>query len=82
MDADMTIELPKIADFFDLTGKPDLVTGGTGALGSVAAKALAGAGAHVPLAGGNKEKLNDLVDAINAAGGKACGIGSGQSGDQ
>lgn len=70
----MTIALPKITDFFDLTGKSALITGGTGALGSAAARALAGAGAHVTLAGGNADKLNDLVDAINAAGGKANGI--------
>lgn len=70
----MTIALPKITDLFDLTGKSALVTGGTGALGSAAARALAGAGAHVTLAGGNADKLNDLVDAITAAGGKANGI--------
>lgn len=70
----MTIALPKITDLFDLTGKSALITGGTGALGSAAARALAGAGAHVTLAGGNAEKLNDLVDAINAAGGRAGGI--------
>ncbi len=70
----MSFELPKITDFFDLSGKSALVTGGTGALGSAAAKALAGAGAQVTLAGGNQEKLNGLVDAINAAGGKAHGI--------
>lgn len=73
-DVGMKIELPKINDFFDLTGKSALITGGTGALGSVAAKALAGAGASVTLAGGNKEKLDELVDAINAAGGKAQGV--------
>lgn len=70
----MTIKLPTITEFFDLTGKSALVTGGTGALGSVAAKALAGAGASVTLAGGNKEKLDALVGAINDAGGKAQGI--------
>jgi NAD(P)-dependent dehydrogenase (short-subunit alcohol dehydrogenase family) len=72
----MTIELPKISDYFDLTGKSALITGGTGALGSTAAKALAGAGAQVTLADGvdTKEKLNELVDAIRAAGGKANAI--------
>jgi NAD(P)-dependent dehydrogenase (short-subunit alcohol dehydrogenase family) len=70
----MTIELPKINDFFNLTGKSALVTGATGALGSIAAKALAGAGAQVTLAGGNKQELDELVGAINAAGGKATGI--------
>lgn len=70
----MTIALPKIGDLFSLTGKSALVTGGTGALGSIAAKALAGAGAHVTLAGGNKEKLNELVEEIKAGGGNARGI--------
>jgi NAD(P)-dependent dehydrogenase (short-subunit alcohol dehydrogenase family) len=70
----MSISLPKINDFFDLTGKSALITGGTGALGSMAAKALAGAGASVTLAGAKKEKLNELVDAINSAGGKARGV--------
>lgn len=70
----MSNALPKINDFFDITGKSALVTGGTGALGSIAAFALAGAGAHVTLAGGNKEKLDEVVNAIKAAGGKASGI--------
>ena len=70
----MSISLPKITDFFDLTGKSALITGGTGALGSMAARALAGAGASVTLAGAKKEKLNELVDAINSAGGKAHGV--------
>lgn len=70
----MKTELPTITDLFDLSGKSALVTGGTGALGSAAAKALAGAGASVTLAGGNREKLEALVDAINEAGGRANGI--------
>ena len=70
----MSISLPTITDFFDLTGKSALITGGTGALGSMAARALAGAGASVTLAGAKKEKLNELVDAINSAGGKAHGV--------
>jgi NAD(P)-dependent dehydrogenase (short-subunit alcohol dehydrogenase family) len=70
----MSISLPKITDFFDLTGKSALITGGTGALGSMAARALAGAGATVTLAGAKKEQLNEMVDAINSAGGKAQGV--------
>lgn len=70
----MTDTLPKISDYFDLTGKSALVTGGTGALGSTAARALAGAGASVTLAGANKDKLDELVNAINGAGGKAQGV--------
>jgi NAD(P)-dependent dehydrogenase (short-subunit alcohol dehydrogenase family) len=70
----MSISLPKIKDLFDLTGKSALITGGTGALGSMAARALAGAGASVTLAGAKKEKLDEQVKAINAAGGKAYGV--------
>jgi len=70
----MAIALPKINDLFSLAGKSALVMGGTGSLGSVAAIALAGAGAQVTLAGGNKDKLNELVADINAAGGKASAI--------
>ena len=72
----MSHSLPKITDYFDLTGKSALVTGGTGALGSVAAKALAGAGASVTLAGAKKEQLDEQVKAINSAGGKAYGVES------
>jgi NAD(P)-dependent dehydrogenase (short-subunit alcohol dehydrogenase family) len=70
----MSVSLPKIKDYFDLSGKSALVTGATGALGSVAAKALAGAGAAVTLAGAKKEQLDEQVKAINAAGGKAYGV--------
>lgn len=67
----MTNSLPRISDYFNLTGKSALITGGTGALGSTAAKALAGAGAMVTLAGAKKTRLDDLVETINASGGKA-----------
>lgn len=70
----MAIELPKISNLFSLAGKSALVTGGTGSLGSIAAYALAGAGARVTLAGGNKEKLDEVVKAINDAGGAARGV--------
>lgn len=53
-------QLPRPADLFNLTGKTALVSGASGALGSAAARALAGAGAHVVLVGGNSEKLNEL----------------------
>jgi len=66
----MSTSLPKIKDYFDLSGKSALVTGATGALGSVAAKSLAGAGASVPWAGAKKEQLDEQVRAINAAGGR------------
>jgi NAD(P)-dependent dehydrogenase (short-subunit alcohol dehydrogenase family) len=62
--------LPTPAAIFDLTGKSALVTGATGAFGQEAARALAGAGAHVTLAGGNSEKLDAVAAGITAAGGR------------
>ena len=70
----MATGLPKISDLFSLSGKSALVTGGTGSLGSIAAKALAGAGAQVTLAGSNQAKLDEIVKEINEAGGKARGV--------
>ncbi|MFM8444023.1 MAG: SDR family NAD(P)-dependent oxidoreductase, partial [Methylococcus sp.] len=51
-----------------LEGRVILVTGATGALGSVAAKACAQAGATVVLLGRTVRKLELLYDAILAAG--------------
>ncbi|WP_231982477.1 SDR family NAD(P)-dependent oxidoreductase [Mycobacterium sp. E787] len=45
---------------FSVQGKSILITGATGALGSVAARALAEAGARLTLAGGNAAALRDL----------------------
>ena len=45
--------LPTPSSIFDLAGKSALVTGATGAFGAEAARAFAGAGAHVTLAGGS-----------------------------
>jgi NAD(P)-dependent dehydrogenase (short-subunit alcohol dehydrogenase family) len=53
-----------IAGLFDLSGRSALVTGATGALGSAAARALAGAGASVTLAGGNSASLAELHDRL------------------
>ncbi len=63
--------LPSPAAVFDLTGRSALVTGATGAFGEQAAYALAGAGAHVTLAGANEEKLQTVAQAIGDAGGAA-----------
>jgi NAD(P)-dependent dehydrogenase (short-subunit alcohol dehydrogenase family) len=61
--------LPRPASVFDLTGRSAVVTGATGAFGEQAAYALAGAGAHVTLAGANNEKLRAVAQAIADAGG-------------
>lgn len=53
---------------FDLTGKSALITGATGALGGAAARALASAGAHVTLAGGNATRLAALSAELQDSG--------------
>lgn len=65
------MSLPTPQSIFDLTGKSALVTGATGAFGAEAAKALAGAGATVTIAGGNEGKLSAVAVAINSGGGEA-----------
>ena len=52
----------------DLTGKVAVVTGASGTLCSIFAKALARAGAKVALLGRNMEKLKALADEIEAEG--------------
>ena len=47
---------------FSVQGKSILITGATGSLGSVAARALAEAGARLTLAGGNAPGLAELVE--------------------
>lgn len=63
-----------IQDLFDITGKSALIIGATGSLGSVAAKALADAGAVTILSGGNQDKLEETTQSINDKGGKAYSI--------
>jgi len=67
--------LPRPADVFDLSGRSAVITGATGAFGEQAAYALAAAGAHVTLAGGNAEKLSEVAGAVEAGGGSATTIG-------
>lgn len=66
--------LPSPASIFDLTGRSAVVTGATGAFGEQAAYALAGAGAHVTLAGANAEKLQAVAQAITGGGGAATAV--------
>ena len=57
----------------DLSGKVAVVTGASGTLCSIFAKALARAGAKVALLGRNMDKLKALADEIEAEGGVAKG---------
>ena len=52
----------------DLTGRVAVVTGASGTLCSIFAKALARAGAKVALLGRNMDKLKELADEIEAEG--------------
>lgn len=53
---------------FDVKGQVALVTGATGAFGSLAAKTLAGAGCKLVITGGNKEALEEVSAACEALG--------------
>lgn len=57
-----------ISRLFDLSGKSALISGASGALGTASAKALAGAGAHVTIAGGNLKKLAELASELQTMG--------------
>ena len=54
---------------FDVRGKVAVITGASGAFGSLAAKVLAGAGARLVLAGGNHAALEETVEACRELGG-------------
>lgn len=58
-------------NWFDLTGKTALVTGGGGVLGSAMARALADHGAHVVLLGRTREKVERAAALIRERGGAA-----------
>jgi len=58
-------------DLFDLTGRSALITGASGALGSAAARALVGAGAHVTLAAASVDKLDAVAADVERVGGRA-----------
>jgi len=54
-----------VQSLFNVEGKSILITGATGALGSVAARALAAAGAHLTLTGANAAGLEQLVESAS-----------------
>jgi gluconate 5-dehydrogenase len=59
---------------FDLSGKVALVAGGTGAIGSEMAGALAAYGAQVAVAGRSAERAAEVAGRLVAAGGEAVGV--------
>jgi NAD(P)-dependent dehydrogenase (short-subunit alcohol dehydrogenase family) len=56
---------------FDLSGQTAVVIGATGVLGGSIAEGLAAAGAHVAVAGRNRERGEGRVSSITALGGRA-----------
>jgi len=59
------------ASLFDIKGKTAIVTGASGAFGSLAAKVLAGAGANVVLAASREDELKKVAAECQALGGKS-----------
>ena len=53
------------------SGRLALVTGASKGIGAATAKALAASGAHVVLVGRDVKALEDVEDAIHAAGGSS-----------
>ena len=68
------VEKKFVDTMFSVEGKIALVTGATGALGRVLAKAYGYAGAKVILTGRSQEKLNALVDEFKAESIDCCAI--------
>jgi 2-deoxy-D-gluconate 3-dehydrogenase len=61
-------------DYFDLTGRAALVTGGNGGIGLGMARGLAKAGASVAVAGRNKDKNAAAVKMLESLGAKAIAL--------
>ena len=68
------VEKKFVDTMFSVEGKVALVTGATGALGSVLAKAYGYAGAKVILTGRNIDKLNTLAEEFKAENIECCAI--------
>jgi NAD(P)-dependent dehydrogenase (short-subunit alcohol dehydrogenase family) len=73
---------PDFSDLFSIRGKTALVTGASSGIGSRFSVFLAAQGANVVVAARRQEKLEDLVQEIEKAGGKAKAVELDVSGDQ
>lgn len=63
-----------MSKIFDLAGKVALVTGASSGLGLHFARTLAASGAAVAVTARRRERLDTLVDALRAGGGKAAAV--------
>ena len=61
-------------ELFDVSGKVAIVTGATGAFGSVAARTLSGAGCKLVAAGGNSSALQALAAELQQNGGDVTSV--------
>lgn len=61
-------------DLFDISGKTVIVTGASYGIGLTMAETFAGAGARVVASARSKDKLEDLVSALQAKGATAIGV--------
>jgi len=59
---------------FDVKGKVAVITGASGAFGALASKVLAGAGARLALAAGNKAALEETAVACRELGAEVCTV--------
>jgi NAD(P)-dependent dehydrogenase (short-subunit alcohol dehydrogenase family) len=59
---------------FDIRGKTAIVTGASGAFGALAAKTLAGAGAHVVLAASKQADLDKIASECQSLGAKTAAV--------
>lgn len=68
------IDFPALDRMFDVSGYKVFIPGGYGAIGEAVAWGFARRGAHVAIAGPNRDKAVRLADAIRANGGLADGF--------
>jgi len=70
----MSAAMPSPTALFDVKGKVAVITGASGAFGSLAARVLAAAGARLLLAAGKLEELKEVADDCAAVGAEVATI--------